>query len=92
MAKKETTTEKKRRKALHVEVVAQMLTLATSGFGLVSALAWNSLIQELINSYVKKFLPGGSGLLSMFIYAAAVTCLAVLITLHLSQLKERLER
>lgn len=92
MAKKETKTEVKKRKALHVEVVTQMLTLATSGFGLVSALAWNSLIQEVINNYVKKFLPGGSGLLSMFIYAAAVTCLAVLITLHLSQLKERLDR
>lgn len=92
MAKKETKTEIKKRKALHVEVVTQMLTLATSGFGLVAALAWNSLIQEVINSYIKKFLPGGSGVLSLFIYAAAVTCLAVLITLHLSQLKERLER
>ena len=32
-----------------------MLTLATSAFGLVAALAWNSLIQEFVNSYVKKF-------------------------------------
>jgi hypothetical protein len=91
MATKETATEAKKRKALHVEVVSQMLTLATSGFGLVAALAWNSLIQEFINSYVKKWLPTGSGILSLFIYAAAITCLAVLVTLQLSRLKERLE-
>ena len=77
---------------LHIELVTQMLTLATSGFGLVAALAWNSVIQEFINSSVKKWLPTGSGLLSLLVYAVAITALAVFVTIQLSQLKERLER
>ena len=91
MAAKKKNGKAKKRKSLPIEVVSQMLTLATSGFGLVAALAWNSLIQELINNYVKEYLPIGSGIISMFVYAAAVTGLAVFVTLQLSQLKERLE-
>lgn len=83
------TTKKKR---LHLELITQMLTLVTSGFGLVAALAWNSLIQEVVNTYIKKVLPAGSGVLSLLIYAAVVTTLAVLITYQLSKVKERLER
>ena len=80
-----------KRKHIHVEVVRQMLTLATSGFGLVAALAWNSVIQELVNSYIKKFLPGGSGIISLFLYATIVTILAVTITMQLTRLVEKLE-
>ena len=75
---------------LHQELAKQMLTLATSGFGLVAALAWNSLIQEFVNSYVKKFLPNGSGLISLLIYAVVVTILAVFVTYQLSKLSEKL--
>lgn len=82
---------KQEQKKLHIAVVTQMLTLATSGFGLVAALAWNNVIQEFVNSYVKTFLPQGSGLASLGIYAIAITVLAVFVTLQLSQLKERLE-
>ncbi len=78
-------------KKLTLEVITQMLTLATSGFGLVAALAWNSLIQEIVNNYIKKFLPSGSGITSLLIYALVVTILAVVVTLQLSQIKERLE-
>jgi hypothetical protein len=88
MAKK---TEKKERKSLPLEVVTQMLTLATSGFGLVAALAWNSLIQEFVNNYVKKWFPEGSGIFTLLLYALVVTALAVLVTLQLSKVKERLE-
>jgi|SRR5579872_2515745 len=80
---------KKRR--LSIEIVTQMLSLATSGFGLVAALAWNSVIQELINNYVKKWLPANYGLISLLIYAVIVTILAVVITYNLSTLKEKLE-
>jgi sorbitol-specific phosphotransferase system component IIBC len=86
-SRKEKTADKK----LHVELVKQMLALATSGFGLVAALAWNSLIQEFVNSYVKKWLPSGSGIISLLIYAVIVTVLAVLITYQLSKLSERLQ-
>jgi len=88
--KTQTPAQKKRR--VTIEIVSQMLTLATSGFGLVAALAWNSFIQEVVNNYVKKFLPSGSGLISLFIYAAIVTALAVFVTMQLSKIKERLER
>lgn len=80
-----------RKKHLTVIVVTQMLTLATSGFGLVAALAWNSFIQAAVNDYIKKFLPG-SGITSLFIYAVLVTALAVTVTYQLSQIKEELEK
>jgi len=78
-------------KKLHIELVKQMLTLATSGFGLVAALAWNSLIQEFVNSYVKKWLPANSGIISLLIYAVVITVLAVFITYQLSKLSEKLQ-
>lgn len=84
--------ETKEQKKLHIELVKQMLTLATSGFGLVAALAWNSLIQELVNSYIKKFLPGGSGIVSLLIYALVVTFLAVFVTYQLSKLSNKIQK
>lgn len=77
-------------KQLHVEIVRQMLTLATSGFGLVAALAWNNLIQEFVNDYIKKFFPSGSGIWSLLIYALIITFLAVFITYQLSKILNRL--
>ena len=79
-------------KKLHVEVVRQMLTLATSGFGLVAALAWNSLIQEFVNTYVKKWLPGQGGIVSLLIYALIITIIAVIVTLQLSRFLHKLEQ
>lgn len=82
-------TEKQRR--IHIEVVKQMLTLATSGFGLVAALAWNSVIQEFVTTYIKKWLPQGGSLLSLLLYALIVTVLAVIVTLQLSRVVTKLE-
>ncbi len=79
----------KPKKALHKELVKQMLTLATSGFGLVAALAWNNLIQEFVANYVKKFLPNSGGIISLLIYALFVTILAVFITYQLSKISEK---
>lgn len=84
--------ETAKEKRLHKELMKQMLTLATSGFGLVAALAWNSLIQEFVNSYVKKFLPDGSGIWSLLIYALVVTALAVIVTYQLSKVSEKLKQ
>jgi len=78
-------------KNLHIEIVKQMVTLSTSGFGLVAALAWNGVIQEIVNDYIKKWLPNGSGLISLLIYAIIITALAVFVTLQLSKLLKRLE-
>ncbi len=86
-----TKTQNSRKKRATIEVITQMLTLATSGFGFVAALAWNNFIQELVNSYVKRFFPQNSGVISLFLYALLVTALAVLVTLQLTRVKEHLE-
>lgn len=79
------------RKSLQIELLRQMVTLATSGFGLVAALAWNSVIQEFVNSYIKRWFPDGSGLMTLFIYAVGITSLAVIVTYQLTKLLDRLE-
>lgn len=76
---------------LHKEIAKQMLTLATSGFGLVAALAWNSLIQEVVNNYIKVYLPGDAGLISLIIYAIIITIIAVFVTYQLSKIVRKLE-
>lgn len=73
-------------------VVSQILSLATNGFGLVAALAWNNVIKEIVDQYLKPLLGAGSGLASLFIYATIVTFLAVTVTIQLSKLKEALEQ
>ena len=80
------------KKKLPVMIVKQMLTLATSGFGLVAALAWNNVIQEFVTTRIKPYLPAGSGLTSLILYAIVVTVLAVTITYQLSRLIEKLEQ
>ena len=77
-------------KKYQLAVVKQMLTLATSGFGLVAALAWNELIRTFINDYIRTRISVGSGIISLTIYAIIVTIFAVAITLQLSRLVERL--
>lgn len=78
-------------RSLKIEVVTQMLTLATSGFGLVAALAWNSVIQEFVNTYIKYWFPTGSGFVSLLLYAVLITILAVTVTYQLSKIRDRLE-
>ena len=80
------------RKELQIAVVTQMVALATSALGLVAALAWNNFIQELVNNYIKKFLPSSYGLISLFLYAVIVSILAVVVTVNLSKVKEHLEQ
>ncbi|GAI34816.1 unnamed protein product [marine sediment metagenome] len=79
---------KKYRKA----IVEQMLKLATSGFGLVAALAWNELIKTAIKEYVREKISVGSEIISLAIYALIVTFLAVFVTLQLSKLAEKLKK
>lgn len=76
---------------LHLALVKQMVALSTSGFGLVAALAWNNVIQDLVNNYIKPYLPQGSSLFSLFLYAVLITTLAVLVTYNLTKIVEKLE-
>ncbi len=68
-------------------IIKQMLSLATSGFGLVAALAWNEVVKEAVDTYVKPYFPESYGLISLSIYAIVITILAVLVTLQLSYLQ-----
>ncbi len=79
-------------KKYQLAIIKQMLSLATSGFGLVAALAWNELIKTFINDYIKARLSFGSGIISLIIYAVVVTVLAVTVTIQLSKIVERLEK
>ncbi len=79
------------KKSIRLEMVTQMLNLATSGFGLVAALAWNEVIQSFVKDYIKAYFPANYGIISQFIYAILVTLLAVTITYQLSRLASRIE-
>ena len=76
-------------KELKKQIAAQMLTLTTSGFGLVAALAWNELIQQVVKGYIKPLLGENSGIISQLIYAVIVTVLAVIVTFQLSKFVEK---
>jgi len=65
------------------------LTLVTSGFGLIAALAWNEVIKEIVKEYIKPLFGESSGLISLLIYAILITFLAVFITYNLSKIAEK---
>lgn len=75
----------KNSKDLRSEFLKTMTQLATAGFGLVAALAWNDTIKDLIN----RFISPGSGFLSKIIYALIVTFLAVAVTYYLGKLTQQ---
>lgn len=77
-------------KELPRAAVQQMTILATSGLGLVAALAWNNVIKEVVDQYIKPLIGQESGIASLFIYATLVTVLAVLVTLQLTRIEQRL--
>ncbi len=67
-------------------MLKQMITLSTSGFGVVAALAWNDAIQSFVKEYVDKYFSAGSGGMSRFIYALIITVIAVLVTYELTKM------
>lgn len=80
------------KKRLRLEILEQIGTLATAGFGLVAALAWNSAIQDLFATVNVFGSPDGVAV--KFVYAGAVTVIVVLVTVvisrSISKLKEQL--
>ncbi len=75
-------------KSLKLELVEKISTLATAGFGLVAALAWNDAIQSLFT----RLFPAQSGLIAKFLYAVLITVAVVLITTHLARIANRLKK
>ena len=82
---KKEKTEKPETPAVRQEIRNEMIHLATSGLGLVAALAWNEFIKELVNDFIRPLVGGFSGIISLLIYALIVTLLAVLVTYNLSR-------
>lgn len=89
MSENEPTAAEK--KSFKRELAEQMLSLATSGFGLVAALAWNDTIQAFVKEYIEPNIPG-SGLVSKLIYALLITVFAVFITYQLSKIAARFQK
>ena len=77
---------KKEASNLKKQFANQTLKLVTSGFGLVAALAWNEVIKEAVNIYIKPLFGEESGLVSLLIYAVLVTGLVVFVTYQLSKI------
>ncbi len=76
---------------LPLTIIQNMIGLATSGFGLVVALAWNELIRTSIKEYLTPLLGAGGDIISLATYAIVVTVLAVLVTMQLAKIEKKLE-
>lgn len=81
--------ETKKETSFRRELIEQFLTLSTSGFGLVAALAWNEAVQAFVKEYIQRFYPDQAGVISKFIYAVIITLFAVIVTYQLSRLASR---
>ena len=71
------------KKDLKVEVLEKISSLATAGFGLVAALAWNDAIKAAFEQLFPK--PGGN-LIALISYAVIITVIVVIITIQLGRL------
>jgi hypothetical protein len=78
-------------KELPIVLIKNMIGLATSGFGLVVALAWNEVIKQAVDAFISPYFGGNSGLISLLIYAILMTVLAVVITMQLSVVERKME-
>lgn len=79
---------KEETKRVRKEVWQKTLGYLTAALGLVAALAWNDAIRALIN---RIFPVEKNNLLAMFIYAAFVTFVVVMITYYLIRFTKREE-
>ena len=67
------------------EVLETTITLATTAFGLVAALAWNDAIQTLFAAIFGE----AADITAKFLYALIVTAIVVFATIRLGRIKER---
>ncbi len=67
------------------KVIESAADLITAAFGLIAALAWNSAVQALVGRFVEP----GSGPMALIIYAILVTVIAVLATVWIGRVREK---
>ncbi len=78
------------KKPIHQKVATQTVTLITTSLGLVAALAWNEAITEYVNIYIKPRFAAGSGVVSLFVYALAITAITVFVSYQLSKITKKI--
>jgi len=69
------------------EVFNKLATLSTAAFGLVAALAWNEAIQTIF----KKFFGARGQITSMVLYAVFVTLIAVMVTIWIGRVADKVK-
>ncbi|MFX1521450.1 MAG: DUF5654 family protein [Promethearchaeota archaeon] len=84
MSKGKTRSELKK---LRREIVDKFSTLITTAFGLVAALAWNGAIQAIF----KQIFGTPDAIIPQITYAVTVTIIAVIATIWISRIAERLK-
>ncbi|MCL5667365.1 MAG: DUF5654 family protein [Patescibacteria group bacterium] len=72
-------------KEANKEILSQSISLISSAFILVAALAWNEAIKDLISQYFHS----GSGLVSRFVYAIVVTIIAAIVASRLNRILQK---
>jgi len=83
MNKDNNSSTQEEKKNLKVEVLEKVSTLATAGFGLVAALAWNDAIKAI---FTQLFPQPSDNLTALIGYAVVITVIVVIITIHLGRL------
>jgi hypothetical protein len=78
------------KKSFRRELLEQMMSLSTAGFGLVAALAWNEAIKSFVEQYIQPYFPN-TAIYYKFFYALLITMIAVIITYQLSQIRAKFE-
>jgi hypothetical protein len=77
---------------LPLALIKNMIVLATSGLGVVVALAWNEAVKGIVSEFIDPYLGKSGGVFSLMIYASIMTILAVLVTMQLSLIEKKLEK
>lgn len=77
--------QQEEKKLLRIEILEKMSGLATAGFGLVAALAWNDAIKAIFDSYFPK---NSSNITAQLLYAVILTIIIVLVTIRLGKLTD----
>lgn len=69
------------------QIIEKLSVLLTAAFGFVAALAWNEAIQAIF----KEFFGAQSKITAMLIYAVVVTIVAVIITVWIGKIAEKVK-
>ena len=69
------------------EYLATVISLVSTAFGVVVALAWNSAIQE---AFIRWLGESGGRVAALFVYAMVVTLIGVLVIVYLGRLASRI--